>query len=609
MPRVIKNPDRKWYLNYLKKYYLVTEDGQCLFGSRHKGRDPSIVYYVVPDSLSTGNNQKRFDAEKAYSIFDIATEYLSIQEVLYQDTVMGYGERSVFLRHKISLVNPHSAYLGLFAKEMAFESQGVIENATTNIIIPETMPDEYVQRIKLIFPDYDPERGLTLVDLTGDYYRVLSLNLDYFGSAGKKPDLTLWWHIWENKGDLSDHSGSKRGMSLKGQSGTGKTTLTIGKDIRQDDAATRILERGRNGRIKAMYSIGAEAASFAKTEGLNSSSPEYDPIMSSKKGNFVPCLNVGCKGAKYEVKKVREHSTCVPVRIKNEKAGNLIFDDYQSAGTNNGRAIISFKFLNPNWKEDRTRITSDGMSVRHFGFTMPIFRIRDPRRAAAFVSACETINTGAVRGVKPGSPKVSPFATDFMAGEHADQTLLYFSAYSDIGLKGHDGGIIFFVNNSGSIGTQNPYTGKMAKDDNGKMLGEKITVKDSKLLVDLIESWNLKEDKWKREPVLGLWIPSPKYLEKIGLKDFCKRFNPLKFYTGEQIAIMAKKLVEERTKFLRELFSGQDEEDSLRQRGIIDIWKKFKIPDAAVIEDWYTRHFGTPEKISKDMLKYYPWIK
>lgn len=605
----IKNPDRKWYLEYLKKYYLITEDGQYLFGSRHKGRDPKIVFYVVPENFRTGKNQKRFPEQRAYPIFDLATEYLSKQEVLYQDTVIGYGERALFLRHKISLANPHSAHLGLFAKEMYFEPEAILENSATSITIPETMPDEYVQKIKALYPEYDSEKGLVLIDLVGGHYRILSLNLDYFGSAGKKPDLTLWWHIWENKGDLSDHSGSKRGMSMKGQSGTGKTTLTIGKDIRQDDAATRILERGRNGRVTAMYSIGAEAASFAKTEGLNPSSPEFAPIMSSRNGNFIPCLNVACKGVFYEVKEINGHKTCVPSKIKGKKIGNLIFNDYQSAQTNNGRAIISFRSLNPSWSEDRVRITSDGMSIRHFGFTMPIFRVRDPRRAAAFVSACETINTGAVKGVKPGSPKISPFATDFMVGEQGDQTLLYFSAYRDIGLNGHDGGIIFFVNNSGSIGAQNPYTGEMAKDDKGNMLGEKISVHDSKTLVDLVESWNLPEDMWEREPVLGLWIPSPTALEKRGLKNFRKKFNPLRFYTGEQIIIMAERLVEERTNFLNELFSGQKEEERLRQSNIINVWKKFEIPSAAVIEDWYLRHFGTPEKIPGEMLKYYTWIK
>ena len=70
---------------------------------------------------------------------------------------------------------------------------------------------------------------------------------------------------------------------MKGLSGTGKTTLTVGPDLEQDDAVVGKPIYG-DGRIDRVQLIGLEAASFAKSEGLTADSPEWAGLMKSSAG-------------------------------------------------------------------------------------------------------------------------------------------------------------------------------------------------------------------------------------------------------------------------------------------------------------------------------------
>ena len=140
-------------------------------------------------------------------------------------------------------------------------------------------------------------------------------------------------------------------------------------------------------------------------------------------------------------------------------------------------------------------------------------------------------------------------------------------------------------------------TGDVEHNDAGEIRylgrGEKITVGDSKALVDLVEHRRIS--KWLEHPIYGAGylVPDPLELEKVhGLKDFRRRFNPLRFYTPDQILAFAQRDIEERTSYLEWLFSGQQGEAELH--GVVKVWRRCRLPSAAKIRSYYLEHYGQP---------------
>lgn len=67
---------------------------------------------------------------------------------------------------------------------------------------------------------------------------------------------------------ISFHAGLAENSVIIGLSGTGKTTLTVGPNLEQDDAILgKVIEK--NGKVVDVKLVGLEAASFAKSEGLS----------------------------------------------------------------------------------------------------------------------------------------------------------------------------------------------------------------------------------------------------------------------------------------------------------------------------------------------------
>jgi hypothetical protein len=175
---------------------------------------------------------------------------------------------------------------------------------------------------------------------------------------------------------------------------------------------------------------------------------------------------------------------------------------------------------------------------------------------------------------------------------------------------GLGGKLVFFITNSGYVGEYDldgnqrkridkkgrpiPKRVKeeIVKSLDGRIVyegrGEKIKVEDSKRLIYLVENKKIKH--WLKHPIYGYLIPDPKELEKVhGLKDFGKRFNPLGYYSAEEILAFAERDIEERTNFLKELFRGQSRAKELE--GVIGVWKKIKLPSPTEIEDFYKKHY------------------
>ncbi|MGQ9586193.1 MAG: hypothetical protein ACUVXG_12430 [Anaerolineae bacterium] len=623
---VVHNPDDAWYAEFLKPYYVQTADGQYLFACHQAGRMPSRAFYMVPEGYRLGKKQQRFapGAEVGRRFYAAVKEYLKGVPVILLEGVQGEGGYEAGLRVVVSVRNPHAGYIAWMGKLMVFPPKPGMQINCWNYIVEERLPDEVVAEIRSFWPEYDPDIPTTLYDLTEmdrDIRRVMSVGIDYFGGAFKKPNLTLVWNRAESDGLVSYHAGCTSDRVLKGLSGTGKTTLTVGPELEQDDACLGRPVYDSRGRIEKVELIGLEAASFAKSEGLVPDSPEWPGLMKSKQVDaqglrpVVLAMNIDCDGVEYRTETIAGYAVRVPRPIPGQKVGSLQCTRYEKSGTTNGRFIFKFSELNPDWGSGRTKwLRTEGLSFKRFDVMEPIFRVTDPVMAVALDSACESIITSALSDQKVGTRVRSYAATDFMAREQSQQALLKWRMYKEMGL-GLDGKLVFFIVNSGFVGEfdihgdqklllneqGNPIpkidvaTGEVQRDDQGRVQyqgqGEKIKVGDSKRLLDLVE--HRKVQKWIEHPIYGYLIPDPKELEEVhGMKDFGRRFNLLRFYTPEEILDFARRDIEERTQYLRNLFSGQEGEEELRP--VIEVWKSKKLPSAETIRAFYERHYGKP---------------
>lgn len=574
----IVDPDDNFFKEFLKPYYIITKDGQYLFASTQKGRRPDRVFYMVPKKYKLGKGQKKFDVETGKKIFEIIEEYVEKIDKIVQHGVQGEGEYEVGMKIITSIENPHSAYIAWMGKLMIFSPKN-IKISCINYIIPEKLPDEYVKKIKGFYPLFNEDEPLTLFDFTEierDIRKVVNLRIDYFGGAFKKPNLTMVWNKAEEEGLVSYHAGCCNGRILKGLSGTGKTTLTVGEDIEQDDALVGVPVY-KNGKISKIKIVGLESASFAKSEGLNEKSPEWKGLMKSKEGVTVLALNIDCEGVRYVRKKIKGYDVLVPFAVK--KPGRLKCNSYEESKTTNGRFIFRFSDLNQNWGRSKF-LKLEGLSFRRFDILEPMIRITDAKMAVALDSACESVITSAVEGKKVGTRVQVYSATDFMAKEQAEQAYLKLKIYEDLNLD-LNGKLIFFVVNTG-------YIGKQSVDGFFREKGEKIRVEDTKKLISLLEKGKIK--KWLRHPAFHYLIPHPTELEeKHGMKNFAKRFNPLNYYKPEEVSYFIKRDIEERTNFLKNLFKGQEKERELKE--IMNIWKKCKVPSPEKITEFYEMHY------------------
>jgi len=618
---VIHNPDDGFFIKFLKPYYIVTKDGQYLFGSAQPGRRPDRAFYMIPDNYNLGKKQKKFDTKTGKTIYKVVMNYIRNEKpkLLVQEGIQGESGYEVGLRITFTIENLHNAYIAWMGKLMIFPPKKDMHIDCWNYILQEKLPEKYVKEIQNVWPEYDPDVPLTLYDFTemdNNIRRVISLGVDYFGGAFKKPNLTMVWNKAESDGLVSYHAGCTSDRVLKGLSGTGKTTLTVGPILEQDDACLGKPIYGNSGIVSGVKLIGLEAASFAKSEGLTRFSPEYPGLMKSReigkdgKRPVVLAMNIDCEGVDYVHKNINGFNVKVPQKISGEKIGSLQCTKYEKSGTTNGRFIFLFSELNRNWGSGGDKfLKSEALSFKKYDILEPIFRVVDPVMAVALDSGCESIITSAISAQKPGTRVRSYAATDFMAREQSQQALLKLKMYTDMDL-GLDGNLVFFINNAGLVGEydfdgkqikksdkngepipkKDKETGEILKNELGEIKyvghGEKIKVADSKRLIDLIE--HRKIENWIKHPVFGYLIPDPMELEeKHDMKDFGERFNPLNYYTPKQYLEFIKREIQERTEFLQDLFEGQEGEEKLKE--VIYIWESCKLPTEKEIEEFYKK--------------------
>ena len=579
--RVFFNPSEEFYIDYLKPYYVITKDGQYLFASTQKGRMPDQVHYMVPKDYKLGVGQKGFDIEIGKEIYKIIMDYLrEVPQVIVADGIQGENGYEVGIRSVVSVKDPHSAYISWMGKMMVFPPKDGIKPSCYNFIIPEKLPEKYTNQIKNVWAEYNENEPLSLYDFTemeSDIRCVINLGIDYFGGAFKKPNLTMVWNKGESENMISFHAGLAENSVIIGLSGTGKTTLTVGPNLEQDDAILgKVIEK--NGKVVDVKLVGLEAASFAKSEGLSEKSPEYPGLMKSREGKHVVlAMNIDCEGVDYVKKELSGYLVEIPK--SNGNVGSLQCKSYEKSGTTNGRFIFLFSDLNPHWGKKDKYLRNFILSFKRYDIFNPIIKVTNPLMAVAFDSACESIITSAVSGKIPGTRVRSYSATDFMAREQAEQAILKKKIFTDMGL-GQGGKLNFLVINTGFVGEF---------DLNGNSIGgEKITVSDSKTLLKLSTHGHIKN--WIKDPVYDYLIPLPKELSEVhGMKNFGERFNPLNYYSPHDYLEFVKVDIKERKEFLLKIFTSQTNYKNLED--VIGIWNEVMLPSTKEIKKFYDTYY------------------
>jgi len=624
LKRVLRNPDDEFYAAYLKPYYVLTRDGQYLFASQQLGRAPSRAFHMQPDGYRLGKAQRLFapGTEVGRRLYDVILRYLAGCKTIVLEGIQGEAGYETGVRVVVSIQNPHSGYIAWMGKQMIFPYKEETPIRCWNYIVPEPLPARVIDEIHSFFPDYDPTQPITLYDWTQvkqDVRRVLSVGFDYFGGAFKKPNLTLVWNRGEAEGFVSYHAGCTSDRILKGLSGTGKTTLSVGPELEQDDACLGRPFYGADSKIEKVQIIGLEAASFAKSEGLTPASPEWPGLMKSAQvapdGHraVVLAMNIDCEGIEYRMEEIAGYTVKVPRPLAGQKVGSLQCTRYDKSRTTNGRFIFLFSELNPHWGSGRPKwLASEGLSFKRSDVMEPAFRVVDPLMAVALDAGCESVITSALADQTVGTRVRTYAATDFMAREQAQQALIKLKMYGDLGLD-DAGKLVFFITNAGYVGEFDlagnrrlkrdaagqpmpkidPVSGQPELDEAGALraigAGEKITVADSKRLLDLIEHRRIR--RWLTHPIYGYRVPDPRELEQEhGMAGFGRRFNPLRFYTPEEILAFARRDIAERTAFLRGLFAGQAGEAELRP--VIEVWERIVLPDAETVRRFYVENYG-----------------
>ena len=497
------------------------------------------------------------------------------------DGIQGENGYEVGIRSIVSVANPHSAYISWMGKMMVFPPKEEVSPNCFNFIIPEKLPEEYVNQIKKVWPEYNENEPLSLYDFTEmekGVRSVLNLGIDYFGGAFKKPNLTMVWNRGESDEMISFHAGLSESSVIIGLSGTGKTTLTVGPNLEQDDAVLgKVITKDE--KVVDVKLVGLEAASFAKSEGLSEKSPEYPGLMKSKdRKHIVLAMNIDCEGVEYVKKNINGYNVEIPEATG--EVGSLLCKSYEKSGTTNGRFIFLFSDLNSSWGKKDKYLRNFILSFKRYDIFNPLVNVTDPLMAVAFDSGCESIITSAVSGKIPGTKVRSYSATDFMAREQAEQAVLKKKVFTDMGL-GHNGKINFLIINTGFVGEF---------DLEGKSIGgEKITVSDSKALLKLATNGLIKN--WIKNPVYGYLVPSPKELSEIhGMKNFGDRFNPLNYYSPHDYLEFVKEDIKERKEFLHKIFSSQSKFEYLED--VIGIWDEIEIPSPKEIKKFYDAYYS-----------------
>ncbi|MDY6893519.1 MAG: phosphoenolpyruvate carboxykinase, partial [Chloroflexota bacterium] len=412
---------------------------------------------------------------EALGLVNQVLDYLKSKEMIMLDRVMCMTPG--FQKNCRLYVTSEYARLPLMWGNTLFPSQGGEPD-----FVALTVPEWKEKRV-LVFP----ERGLTIIlgsDYKGENKKAMLRQVMYW--AKKQGNLGL--HAASKV--LRVHSGSELrdyGFLLFGLSGTGKTSLSCHSHwlgfpetvtIRQDDV---VIFRPDGS------AIGTEDSFYIKTDGLEPSSQ--------------PLLYAAALSPRAILENV----------FVDSKTGRVDFFDSQL--TSNGRAMVKrgdIAFTDD--RIDLDRVDFIVFITRRQDILPPVVRLNQEWAAAAFMLG-ESVETSAGDPNEAGKSLRVVGTNPFIVGSRADEGNIFLS------ILRQNPGIQCFILNTGVVG--------------GMVRGQKITVKDSVKIIEMIAKDRIK---WVNDDFWGYEVPA----EIPGVE--LDRFNLQNYYSDEQIEHLSKEL-------------------------------------------------------------------
>jgi len=505
--------------------------------ARNKARKAMFTYIIAPEQDAHLYSGKVISAERAEQVLSNVWDYVHLQGRLIE--IQGYyglGERRFPIQWLYTM--PCANIAGM---------QQILSFPREAVETPEQLAREYKPVIRVVmvpeFPLPDmPGKQAIIVDL--ENYITYVIGADYFGESKKGALRMLNDYVYQ-RGGLVLHAGAKAvtiggeriTMTIKGLSGTGKTTTTFSKQGEltqpiQDDMVCLWPE----GHISI-----TENGAFAKTWGLKE---EAEPIIykgsldaSAWLENVYTDAEGGFEFSKTtlttdEVERLRDYLVVTGAPAENVDAyvrGDVkLADKVDEHGipddgwdflvwTQNGRSVI------PMAKIEGAADLTDIPPVRSMGIlnrdegpdaAMPgIVRFPSTEQAAAYFMLGETTKTSAA-GKERGRTR-SPFTQPFFPRSMGLQAVRFAELSAQIP------NLQTWLMNTGYIG------GDQLDVDAGKAL--KVKIRHSSAMLEAMLAGNVK---WKVDPDFGYEIidvdapESKELLEKVPAEIL----NPILFF-------------------------------------------------------------------------------
>ena len=536
----IKNPSqeelRRLAIEHTPACY-TTKYGSINKLARNKARKAQYTYIIAPQKDKHIYSGNVIDSERAEQILNWVWNYIELQGRLIE--IQGYyglGEKRFPIQWLYTM--PTANVAGM---------QQVLSFPRQAVETPEQLKAEYKPVIRVVmvpeFPLPDmPGKQAIIVDL--ENYTTYVIGADYFGES-KKGALRMLNNYVYQRGGLVLHAGAKAvtiggeriTMTIKGLSGTGKTTTTFSKQGEltqpiQDDMVC--LWPG--GEISI-----TENGAFAKTYGLTEESEPViyrgtlDPaawvenVYTDAEGGF-DFFKQGLTGE--EVKRLRDYLIVtgappenVDAYIKGEVKLEDKVDEYDIPAdgwdflvwTQNGRSVIPMSRIEGAADlHDIPAVRSMGILNRDEGSdaaTPGIVRFVSMEQAAAYFMLGETSKTSAA-GKERGRTR-SPFTQPFFPKAMGLQAIRFAELADQIP------GLQTWLMNTGYIG------GDANDIDAGKAL--KVKIPHSSAMLEALLEGNVK---WKLDPDFGYEIVDVDARENAGLleKVPAEILNPVLFF-------------------------------------------------------------------------------
>jgi phosphoenolpyruvate carboxykinase (ATP) len=509
----VRHPTSEELRRESEKIGTHTEFGNYHFSSTVRNRSANLTVYVGGGDIPQKNLNKQ-QTEIAKNIpktLRLVDNYIKRAPLFYIPLTM--GKNDVFTPHCDFILSRYkSEYvrLGYMVYQTLFPRSKTTGPQTYLVDLPEWQEQD---RQILVFPD----EGLTLV-----------LGSDYYGEV-KKGFLRMAMWLTKKKGGLGLHAGAKSikardksnkirkiGMIIFGLTATGKTTHTVhnhgltepGENVRiiQDD----VVFLNPDG-----SALGSERGFYIKTEGLK---PETQPLLY----------------------KVATSKDTILENIMVDFKGKLYFEDETLTG--NGRGIIQRGDLGEFMSESLNLPPISQLDKLFLAFitrrntVLPIASKLNPEQAAAAFMLGESIESTGGDPKRAGESVRVVGTNPFMIGDEAKEGNWIYDF-----IKRNEAKVECYSLNTGGVGEileKNP--------DGTKTVKQKVLRVQIPEMAAIIRGICKGTIEWVDEPHFHTKVP-----KKVEGADISK-FNPVNFYSQEQVESLVRTLKNERLEYIKQ---------------------------------------------------------